>query len=74
MSSTGSEPASSASYPKAALTVDEFRSAFGNMSRSTFYEQVAAGNIQIRKLGRRTLVPASEVQVFLDRLPSLKAA
>jgi len=66
---TSSSPTTS--VPKAAFTVDEFRGAFGNMSRSKFYELVAEGRIRTLKLGRRTLVPATEVPALLD---SLKAA
>ena len=52
---------------KAALTVAEF-CATCSIGRSSFYVLVAAKRIRIKKLGRRTLVPAGEVAAFLDSL------
>jgi excisionase family DNA binding protein len=53
--------------PKAAISVAEFCRTC-SIGRSSFYNLVAAGRIRIRKLGRRTLVPAGEVAAFLDSL------
>lgn len=38
------------------------------ISRSRFYELVAAGEIRVLKEGARTLVRRSELEAYLDRL------
>ena len=38
------------------------------MSRSRFYELVAAGEIRVLKDGARTLVRVTELEAYLDRL------
>ncbi len=38
------------------------------VGRSKFYEYVAAGEIEIVKVGRRTLVPQESLRAFVDRL------
>lgn len=53
--------------PKAAISVAEFCRTC-SIGRSSFYNLVSAGRIRIKKLGRRTLVPAGEVAAFLDSL------
>ena len=52
---------------KAVLTVDEF-CATCSIGRTSFYAGVQSGLIRVLKFGTRTLVPASEVSAFLDRL------
>ena len=47
--------------------VNEFCTAFG-IGRTKFYELVNAGEIEIVKLGTRTLVPASAAQTFQEAL------
>jgi hypothetical protein len=37
--------------------------------RAQLYKEVQAGRIKVRKLGRRTLVPRTEQQYWLDALP-----
>jgi len=64
---TSPNPTTEAPLQKAALTVNEFCSTT-SISRSVFYEQVDEGRIQVLKLGRRTLVPATEVPAFLNSL------
>jgi excisionase family DNA binding protein len=55
-------------YPaRAVLTVDEF-CATVTIGRTGFYDAVKLGLIRPLKFGTRTLVPASEVSAFLDRL------
>ena len=51
---------------KATLSVAEFCSAIG-CGRTTFYAQVARGNIRVLKLGTRTLVWRPEI-TFLETL------
>jgi excisionase family DNA binding protein len=38
------------------------------LGRSKFYEYVAAGEIEIIKIGRRTLVPQESLRAFVERL------
>lgn len=67
MSSASSPSAQTAPIPRAALTVNETCAAL-SISRTKFYEQVEEGRIRVLKLGRRTLVPVTEVPAFLDSL------
>lgn len=53
----------------AALTVAEFCQSL-KIGRTHFYSEVKAGRIQIKKSGRKTLVPLSERDAYLARLPS----
>jgi hypothetical protein len=52
---------------RAVLTVDQF-CATVTIGRTGFYDAVKLGLIKPLKFGTRTLVPASEVSAFLDRL------
>jgi hypothetical protein len=52
---------------KLALTVADF-CATCSIGRSLFYEEVKAGRINILKAGKRTLVPATEAQRWLESL------
>lgn len=54
---------------KPAFTVDEFCAAYG-VGRSLFYQEVKAGHLAIRKVGRRTLVHKTDADAWLDSLPS----
>ena len=54
--------------PKVALRVDEACAALG-ISRSQLYVEAARGRLKILKCGRRSIVPAREIQAWLDRLP-----
>tara|TARA_B100000614_G_C14271975_1_gene379683 strand:- start:223 stop:420 length:198 start_codon:yes stop_codon:yes gene_type:complete len=38
------------------------------LSRSSLYEQIAAGQLRVVKVGRRTVVPADELRAWLTRL------
>lgn len=51
-----------------AYSVNDFCKRAG-ICRTRFYEEVKLGRIQIRKSGKRTLIPASELNNWLDRLP-----
>jgi excisionase family DNA binding protein len=44
------------------------------ISRSRFYELVAAGEIRVLKEGARTLVRRSELEAYLDRLEEAASA
>jgi excisionase family DNA binding protein len=41
------------------------------ISRPTFYSHVKAGRIVARKLGRRTIVMAADLERYLESLPRL---
>lgn len=43
------------------------------ISRSRFYELVAAGQIRVLKDGARTLVRRQELEAYLDRLETARA-
>jgi excisionase family DNA binding protein len=55
---------------KFAYRVADFCTASG-ISRSTFYELVAAGKLRAVKCGGRTLIPAEEARRFHHSLRSL---
>lgn len=40
----------------------------GSISRTTLYERIAAGEIEVVKIGRTTLIPDASLQAFVDRL------
>ena len=42
------------------------------LSRSRLYELIAAGKIEARKEGRRTLIMAASLQRYLDSLPTVQ--
>jgi len=44
------------------------------ISRSLFYLEMRAGHIEIRKIGRRTLVPRTEQARWLAALPVSQAS
>lgn len=53
--------------PKAALSVNDFCRKF-SMGRSKFYQLVAEGRVKTLKLGRKRLVPESEISALLASL------
>jgi hypothetical protein len=57
---------------KLAFGIDDLEEASG-FGRSTIYEQIKAGNLRARKLGRRTFVMADDAKAWLESLPQ-KAA
>ena len=56
-----------ATSDRVADTVDEFCQAV-RIGRTLFYGEVKAGRINIRKAGRKTLVPRTEREAWLRRL------
>jgi excisionase family DNA binding protein len=42
------------------------------IGRTKFYELVAAGEIPVRKIGRKTLVAASDLGDWVERLPAVQ--
>lgn len=56
------------SHTKPLLTPDEFRDALGSaIGRGSIYELLRAGRIRHVKLGRKILIPRSEVEAFIER-------
>ncbi len=55
---------------KLAYTVAEAAAATG-LSDDTLYRKHHAGEITMRKAGRRTLIMAADVQALLESLPAL---
>jgi len=53
--------------PKAALSIAEF-CASCSIGRTTCYAEIKAGRLRTVKVGRRTLVPATEIYSWLGRL------
>ena len=56
---------------RAALSVKEF-CAWACISRSTFYNLIAAHEIRVRKIGNRTVVLCSDALAWLQALPELR--
>jgi excisionase family DNA binding protein len=55
----------------AAYTVNAFCEAYG-IGRTKLYELISSGAIRALKLGRKTLIPASEGVRLLESLPALE--
>ena len=49
-----------------AYGIEDAAAALG-LSRSRLYELIAAGEIAACKVGKRTIIPATELTTFLDR-------
>ncbi len=58
---------------RVAITVKEFCD-WARISRSTFYNLVASGQLSTRKVGNRTLVLCSEAVRWLESLPQSQSA
>ena len=58
---------------KVAITVKEFL-ALTSISNTKFYAEVKAGRIKTIKLGRKTLIPATEPKAWMERLSGQAAA
>jgi len=54
---------------KAAYTVNELLNEIG-IGRSKLYEEISAGKITPRKIGRKTIFLAEEVNRYLSQLPT----
>lgn len=56
---------------KLAYTVNETLDLL-SIGRTKFYAEVKEGRIKTAKVGKKTLVLASEIQAFLDRIASVR--
>ena len=54
---------------KLLFSIKEFCEMVG-IGRTTFYQEVKAGRIKAKKMGRSTLIPKSELERFIEELPS----
>lgn len=53
---------------KRAYTVKEFQSSYG-IGHTKFYEEVKAGRLRIRKVGKRSLVSFEDAERWFNSLP-----
>lgn len=53
------------------LTIHEAK-ALAGVGRSTIYEEIRAGRLAARKLGRRTLILSDDLSAWLASLPLIK--
>ena len=51
------------------FTIGQAMTASG-LGRSSLYEAIAAGKIDARKAGKRTLIPAASLRAFVANLPA----
>jgi hypothetical protein len=54
-----------------AMTVRGFCESVG-IGRTRFYQEVKAGRLRVRKVGRRTIVTSDDAEDWLNRLPVLQ--
>ncbi len=52
---------------KITLSISEVAARTG-ISRTRLYQEISAGRLIVRKCGRRTLVPAAELDAWVQRL------
>lgn len=74
---TAAQPESAGSLPKTepdhsparrAFSLAEFCRIYG-IGTTKAYEEIRAGRLQVRKVGRRTIVPVSAAEAWLSSLP-----
>ena len=58
---------------KLALTIEEAVKMSG-IGRTTLYAQIRDGHLIARKIGRRTIIMASDLLAFLESLPEVGEA
>jgi hypothetical protein len=51
------------------LSVNEFLR-FANIGRTKLYQEIAAGRLTVRKIGRKTVIAAPDAYTWLDSLPA----
>ena len=58
---------------KSAYTINEAINEIG-IGRTKLYAEIKAGKIEIRKIGRKSIILASELQRYLTELPYYKSS
>lgn len=58
---------------KRALQIQEFCELYG-VGKSTMYEEVKAGRLTVRKIGKRSLIAVDDADAWLENLPRQQAA
>lgn len=58
---------------KVAFDISEFCKAFG-VGRSFVYEELAAGRLKAKKIGRKNLITKADAEEWLASLPDARAA
>ena len=58
--------------PRLAYGIDDAAHA-GDVGRSTIYEEIASGRLVARKIGRRTVILAVDLNEWINNLPKMKA-
>lgn len=53
-----------------ALSIEEFSTCYG-VGRSTTYEEIKAGRLRARKVGKRTVIGVEDAEKWLSDLPSV---
>jgi excisionase family DNA binding protein len=55
-----------------ALSVEEFCRRY-SIGRTKAYQELGAGRLRARKVGKRTLITEDDAEAWLSRLPALEA-
>lgn len=53
-----------------ALTIKEFTEQYG-IGRSSVYEELKAGRLRARKIGKRTIITVDDAEEWLGNLPKM---
>ena len=69
--SATSEPGVTHTDEKEAFSVEEFCRRYP-IGKTRLYDEINRGNLQAKKLGRRTVIPAESARAWLRELPDLK--
>lgn len=54
--------------PNGAFTLNEFM-AYARIGRTKTYQEINAGRLKIRKIGRKTLILRADAEAWLNALP-----
>ena len=55
------------------LSVSDFMQ-FASIGRTKLYSEIGAGRLRVRKVGRKTVIPASDAYAWVDSLPTVEVA
>ncbi len=68
----GGDMVTTTEIDKRAISIAEFCSRYG-LGRTTAYEEIKAGRLEVVKAGKRTLVPVDAAESWLQNLPSARS-